>query len=379
MSTHWSVLRQFFSLLRAGLGIEPADCRLFLCQKEVDWPSIFRLSEEQTVVAVVWDGMLTLPKELHPKKDLFYQWLVKVLAVEKSNERMNIVLPEVLERLAALHLPVVLLKGQGTGALYPNPLHRQCGDIDIYPGRRGYDILQRALPGLGFLPKNNSTKHAEHVYKGILVENHRYVALFFSPVHARRLEQLVEEWYPQGLSSRLVSGNAVNLPPSWFEGLFAVIHFAFHLHLEGVGLRHLCDWHLIMQQQLMDRKRYESGLRRLGLCRMEKIMRELCDRLLGKEENAWEQGEYCGSSSFVFSPLARKVFDAMCEGGNFGQYGDDFGDHSSASNGGGYWRTLWRLFRHDVERGKRFFRLFPGEAMLAPFFRAGGYILRAGK
>lgn len=356
----------FFELLRAGMEGKTANPQLFLSENNINWNVLYQFSIEQTVVAVVWDGMLTLPKELHPDKELFYHWLSKVLSIEKLNKRMNKVCLELIKNIEDAGIAVTLLKGQGIGILYPEPLHRQCGDIDLYSGKKGYTALLHMTSLLG-APQRRSRKHVEYLYEGIPLEIHRYIAFFFSPLHAKRLEKIVKSWYPEEQVSKIIEGKKVKVPPSWFEALFGVIHFASHLHLEGVGLRHLCDWIVIIRQKDLDRERYETGLHKLGLSKMALVMEELSEKI-------WTGNETIEK----LSPIAQKVLHAICEGGNFGHYKTNARNHLYASEGGGYWKTLFRLSIHDLKRGNQFFSLFPSEAFLAPFFRIGGYIRRKG-
>lgn len=380
------IFRLFFALLRAGLFGKPADCRLFLHLEKREWEEVYRLSVEQAVTGVVWDGLLTLPKEQQPHKSLWYKWLGRVLRIEKENEQLNEMLPVVLKLLSGIGLPlgerevpVALLKGQGTAALYRNPLRRIPGDIDVYAGDC-YGTLEQFLQRdeSPFERVGCSTKHTTYLYAGVSVENHRYVALFFCPWLTWRLRRLVREWFPKELKVREIAVPGIGksevwVAPAWFEALFAVIHFRAHLHLEGVGWRQLCDWWLIRCQLSLEgeaseqRFRYERGLRLLGLVRMEEVMEEVFEKLLLRNERPES-----------LSPWARKVCKEMAEGGNFGHHAADAHDHSHAWQKG-FWRTLWNLWLHDVSRSVRFFYLFPGEAVFSPFFRIGGYIRRRGR
>lgn len=372
--------QQFFALLRAGLGIEVTDGNLFSVREKVDWETLFRMAKEQTITAIIWDGIMSLPENLYPPKTLWYQWLGNVLKIEKSNEYLNTILPEILERAAGAGIrmedgvmPITLLKGQGTAAVYPNPLHRSPGDVDIYAGN-GYKLLEKNLPKMGFRRIGHSTKHAEYEYKGIIVENHRYTALFFCPWLAWRLKKLVVEWFPEELTVRKIGTEETLVAPLWFEALFGVIHFRTHLHLEGVGWRQLCDWWLLKQRLTSeDNKlqteyaRYEKGLHKLKLIRIETLMEELFSILVLQNKNIGD-----------LSPTTLEVYKEMMSGGNFGHYAKDAHNHSFAYQTG-FWKGAYNLALHDIRRSKKFFSLFPEEVLFSPLFRIGGYLKRKGK
>ena len=89
------------------------------------WNLVFRLSGRQTVTGIVFDGICRLPEDLQPSPAIFAQWVVAVDRIEGSNERMNDVLKSLVKLFADNGLSPVLQKGQGVGALYPEPLHRE--------------------------------------------------------------------------------------------------------------------------------------------------------------------------------------------------------------------------------------------------------------
>lgn len=337
---------------------------------ETDWEKVLELARKQAVVAVAWDGLQTLPRELRPEKDLYYKWLACTLETEHTNVRLNAAVKELDSLLTdELKWPYVLLKGQGTAAVYPHPEHRTGGDIDFYAGRKEAKKLDAILVSKGFSPISHSTKHTEYFCKDVVVENHYLIALFFWPGNAWKLSELVKEWFPSGVVSRqIVAENgskfSAPVPPAWFEALFAVIHFSTHLRLEGVGLRHLCDWYLLTHRSDLDRDRYSQGLHLLGLAYMAATLERLSAVLLeGKPMRLMR--------------VEQKVEQAIWNGGNFGLHAADAYDHTFAS-AGGFWRVMARLFLHDLRRSFSFFRLAPMECLLTPFFRVGGYLRRRG-
>lgn len=337
---------------------------------EANWESLYSLARQQAVAAIAWDGLLTLPKELHPEKKLFYQWFSCVLETERANQKVNATLKELDDLMAnKFHMPYICLKGQGTATLYPHPEHRSCGDIDFYAGRKTAKELDDLLERNGFRAESHSTKHTKYDFHSVNVENHYMVSLFFWPGNTWKLDRLVKEWFPNGIVFRAMQTRKdgsfpIPIAPPWFEALFSVIHFSSHLRLEGVGLRHLCDWYLLARQPGLDIDRYSQGLHILGLAYMASTMERLARSLLeGKDVR--------------LSRMEQKVEQAIWEGGNFGHYAKDAHDHSFASSGG-FLKVMLRLFAHDVRRSYCFFRLAPMECLLSPLFRMGGYVRRKG-
>ena len=119
-------------LLRAGLWERNPMDEGFPLLGDEEWEQVFKMSGRQTVSGIVFDGICRLPDEFQPSQAAFAKWVVAVDRIERSNERMNVILKELTGIFVSGGLRPVLQKGQGVAALYPTPLHRECGDIDFY-------------------------------------------------------------------------------------------------------------------------------------------------------------------------------------------------------------------------------------------------------
>lgn len=136
----------FLVLLRAGLwGKFPENRGLFPLEEE-EWERVFAMSRRQSVSGMVFDGICLLPETLQPSPAAFAKWIVIADAIEKFSGRMNAALKELTVLFVSEGLRPVLQKGQGVAALYPEPSHRECGDIDFYfPERQ--PLRQAPRPG----------------------------------------------------------------------------------------------------------------------------------------------------------------------------------------------------------------------------------------
>ena len=115
--------------LRAVLFGEKLDASDFA---EADWKSIFQLADEQTVSALLLDGMSLLPSEciaisLGDK----LKRIAAMQRIEQMNRLHRKVIVKIDQALKSEGVPVVFMKGQTTALRYPNPLHRTPGDIDF--------------------------------------------------------------------------------------------------------------------------------------------------------------------------------------------------------------------------------------------------------
>ena len=99
--------------------------------------------------------------------------------------------------LAHCSFDTCILKGQGNALLYPNPLWRTPGDIDVWTktkseGRCNKDDVRKVIE---FVQEKNPKEKVcyHHVdygeYEGVEVEMHYRPSFMFNPVHNCRLQQ----------------------------------------------------------------------------------------------------------------------------------------------------------------------------------------------
>ena len=162
----------FFSLVRAGLWNTPADAALFRGLTPAQWQELHRLAHTQSLLAVVFDGLNTLPADLRPPRPLYLQWAAQTLQIEQANDRLDRMIVRLDRLYTDAGLRPVLLKGQGMAACYRQPRHRQCGDIDVYLGKDGQPRANRLLLEAGAQETGEeSDKHASYELDGVHVEN----------------------------------------------------------------------------------------------------------------------------------------------------------------------------------------------------------------
>lgn len=240
LSIHDITSRRFFALLRAGLFGTPVDASLF--EGEVDWKQIMQLAEEQTVVALVFDGIGLLPKTCVPEKSVLFRWLGKTAYIEKANRSLNEGIVEVARRYNAAGLQPVLLKGQGIGQYYRNPLHRNPGDIDLYfpEGIDAPNRLAATWQGVAF--HEATAHHVAFSWKDFVVENHLSYFNFYCPSNQKHWEE-VKRLVPLTVGESLQIGDcSIPVPSPQMNALYIFLHLWHHCQQKGIGIRHVCDW-----------------------------------------------------------------------------------------------------------------------------------------
>lgn len=344
----------FFSLVRSGLWGTTADVALFERLTPANWKDIHRMAYTQSLMAVVFDGLNTLPSELRPPHPLYLKWAAYVLKVEQANDHLN----RMVERLDRLYtdadLHPVLLKGQGMAACYRNPRHRQCGDIDIYIGKEGQKQANTLLIKVGACEDGEeSFKHASYKLDGIHIENHRIINRLNNPIANRHFERLVCEWYPQGAERHI----GMPTPPPTFNAIYIFLHAFLHFLNAGIGLRQLCDWCCLLHARQADigSDRLVRDLRRLGLLRAARAFGYICVTRLGLPSR------YLPFDTAGSKRLGERLVDEIFATGNFGKH-----DSRTTPRPEGYWRGKWYSFCRATSRVIRLYDYAHIEAFLYP-------------
>lgn len=231
----------FFHLLRAAIGTGPFFERP---RTSDEWRALYRLSVIQGVTAVAFDFVKTLPKSEAPNIALLMEWLSAATAVEQTMRRMQITAEEFAEEMKKREIPVIVLKGMAFAQYYPNPLFRECGDLDCYMmGKKEEGDL--AAVELGGKVEEAGYKHSHLFYKGLTIENHRFFTDFDNTPTGILTEQALGELM---LEEHTYLGNSkLRCPSANFNALFLLKHAQGHFMDEGIRMRHVLDWALFLK------------------------------------------------------------------------------------------------------------------------------------
>ena len=233
----------FFYLLRAAIGTGPFFERP---RTSDEWRAMYRLSVVQGVTAVVFDFVKTLPKSEAPDRALLMEWLSAATSVEQTMRRMQVTAEAFAEEMNKREIPVVVLKGMAFAQYYPNPLFRECGDLDCYMmGKKEEGDL--AAVELGGKVEEAGYKHSHLFYKGLTIENHRFFTDFDNTPTGILTEQALGELM---LEEHTYLGNSkLRCPSANFNALFLLKHAQGHFMDEGIRMRHVLDWALFLRKK----------------------------------------------------------------------------------------------------------------------------------
>ena len=356
---------QFLELLRAGLWAVASDSEIFN-PDSTDWRAILRIAKEQTMLAVVADGIETLPKELWPPKEVMMKLAMMRLKIEQTHALLNSTIAQIVQALDAQGVPSVLLKGQGIAQNYLRPESRTCGDIDLYTGHDGYqkafEIIESLHEGRAHKEAAEWEHHMHTDLNGVEVEIHRKASF----LEGKRIDDNFQEWTRRTLDEQFGTdglevwnnaGTHVALAPVTYNAFFILHHAVRHMTTEGVGFRQICDWTMLLHKCHAQVDVEQLG-RKLKELHMETIWKEfgrLVVNFLGLPASELPLAPVDLRPTRTTYKLLQHIFIS----GNFGHFDANGCDRSKAP----YLVKKWRSFTFQSRRLMKLFGLFPGYSL----------------
>ena len=280
--------QQFLNLLQSGLWQQEACADLF--RETTDWSELFRLSKEQSVVGIVYDGMLTLPRECKPSRAFLMNWQAQVSYIEDVNRSQIQTLLNVHKMYCEQNATPVLLLGQSVALSYPQPLHRDCGDVDWFLSKDDYSRINQWLieNNVADSDREETTLQMEYHFEGQIIENHRTCINLYRFSARKYLQKLTEKWFALRTSRVVIDGEEILVPPTELNAVLLLYHVVKRLLGRGVTARHLCDWCVFMHARCeeMDVNLLSEYIKGFHLEDMWNVFGRMAIKHLGLPENS---------------------------------------------------------------------------------------------
>lgn len=345
-------------LLQSALWNKP--CKTIIPKD--DWKEIMHFARIQTLYGLMPDALQNLNKEQYPPTSIKMQIISKMLQVEMANKKMNEELLGFVRELEKRNIPYILLKGQGVGTYYPNPLHRIPGDIDLYIPLHFYAEANECMKTYGGEKTDESRHHIDYIARGITWELHHSILYFQSNKRNHLFMQLVNKALNDYPTYVTINDENVRVLPPTMNVALLLSHILDHFLCQGIGLRQLCDYALVLkgENERIDKNQLLQILRQLSLTRAYQVFGQLCVDYLG-----------LSSEKLMINPtkrdklMARNVIEDCMKGGNFGK--EDHKGRDSFTNTISYYiRFFLRLIK--------FGSICPSEAILWPILKLQRFV-----
>lgn len=324
-----------------------------------DWEVIYSFADKQKIIGICDPSY----SDVKIERDILMRWIAVVQQIRNESALLNQRTAELYQLLKEAGFRCCILKGQGNAMLYPDPLKRMPGDIDVWIDADEKTISEYVKTK--FPNAQNSFKHIKFpVFPDIPVDIHCTPLKFRHPVYQRRLQKWIKENKDEQFKHHVrLTGTDVDIavPTARFNVVYQLGHILTHLFDEGIGLRHLVDYYYLLKQlegiSETEKEQIREDWKELGLIRLAHAIMWIEHEVLGlPQDNLIESPD---------SRLGRKILKDVLEGGNFGKY-----SHRMENVGRGRFTKRMATFRRLIS----FMPYFPGEIFFRLIARTKGLI-----
>lgn len=342
------------------------------------WMQLLKQAQQQALLGVTYEAIERLPTEERPPFAVLAEWFALTQKIEQINTHQSKWCEKAENNFGKAGFAACVLKGQSIAHLYPQPLRRQCGDIDIWlvpkeslDEKRGIkdslDIRRKKIVNYvhRFSPNEKPVYH--HIdfnrAKKVSVEVHFTPSWMNNPFDNIRLQR----WFTK--QSRSIFNThrdnkegekptKFTIPTSAFNMVYILLHIYRHIFSEGVGLRQVMDYYFVVKNFMkesteVERQTLIQDLKELHLFSFAQAVMYVLEKVfelprtdMPCEPNK-EKGEF--------------LLDEIMLAGNFGQYDERFNHNFNDGS--------WKAFVIHSKRNLRFIKHYPREVICSPFFK----------
>lgn len=354
----------FFELLQVAVGTRE---RLSCCPDAAEWNRIQDLAVKQTLVGVLMDGLDRLPAEQRPPKSFLLKWIGLTQYIEQQNAVMDIRTREVVSGLENDGFRCAVLKGRGLAQLYPNPMRRQSGDIDVWvlPNIPSESLDARRVRVVNYLRQKGVKGRVVYHNMPMTLADGTEVEVHFTPSWMncwftnRRLQRWFHEYGKQCSEAQPSRELGYRIPSAEFNKVFVLQHIYRHLIVGGIGLRQLMDYFYVLKNSEDDGSS-QKVLQRLHLLKFAKALMWVLGEVFGLEQER-----------MLTTPVEKEgrfLLEEVMRAGNFGHYDDRIVVPQNETKLHGFFRNSRQAFR--------LINHYPEEVIWSPLFRAWHYVWR---
>lgn len=307
-----------------------------------EWQQLYKVSEDHSIIGLMFGGIERLPKNQLPPMDLLMDWLGQTEYQKSEKDIFDGVLAEFIEFMTSEDIPYVVFKGSAVAAMYPNPQLRTIGDVDFYVPpvafERCVDTLEQKL-NVSIL-KSDVDKHYSFDWKELHFEMHYQMETFGCDKHQEYFNHLIDSYLGEINCFVDIKGHALPILKPTLDLILVYKHWMNHYIGEGVGLRQTTDLAVLVAayQDKIDISELRSYLHGIGYLNGFDAMLALVDRYYDVK---WPDYGSLKSSDYRY---ADRMMAEIMQNGNFGRSGYKYKDGSKKRA-----ETTLRFFRHCAQ------------------------------
>ena len=353
----------FYELIQVALG------RIICLSRTpsaAEWQDLYALAKKQSLVGVCFSGVQRLKaQQQEPPEMLYLTWMGLAAKIQQRNEVVNRQCVELQERFVADGMMSCILKGQAVATFYPPDLRslRQSGDIDVWIKGSMDEVVRYANSVVPSDEINEQHVHF-HVYDNTEVELHYVPAILHAPLANRWLQKFFAEEAAACWDNVVsISGGVeyLNTVTIRFNLVYLLAHMYRHLFGDGVGLRQLMDYYVVLMHAIQnDKKDIMLWVERTGMKSFAAAVMWIMQRVFGMATELM----ICEPDS----NLGKFLLDEIAEAGNMGNHETRFAKGTNES----HWHRFWRVNYQNV----RLIRFSFSEVVWTPLWRIKNFIWR---
>jgi len=235
----------FFELIQIALGTRDVLSRV---PSADEWKQIYNEAQRQAVTGVAVEGLDKLPLEQRPNQMMVLEWIGMAEMIRQRNLVLNKRSTEIQQTFTKAGFRSCILKGQGNARMYPNPVSRMPGDIDVWvDGERS--AINEFVDGL-VEEAHKGYKDVAFHFNDVEVEAHYFPTYLNSFSKNKRLQRYIEENRDRQFTNvtELDGGGRIYVPTDDFNVVYQMCHLYHHFFCEGIGLRHFVDYYFLLKR-----------------------------------------------------------------------------------------------------------------------------------
>lgn len=286
-----------------------------------EWQQIFRDSKRHGVTTLTLNSISRLPDGMLPPTQLLATWIAEAERTRRANIRVNNAIHSLQEAMRHHGLPApTIMKGQGIAALYPDPMSRQPGDIDICLSGHRPAMLKTFIRENNLKVKGSPDRSRHFIWQGVEVEIHPRLLDIHAPASLRRLKTELSLEPRTGISIHTDPDSGakteIRVPTPEINLLLLSAHILKHAMARGIGLRQICDLAVASRQlsPMVDRQLMQRAIDAAGLARWTNRIYSLLHFRLGLPADALP------ADGITLSPRKTdSLMHTILNSGNFGR------------------------------------------------------------
>lgn len=245
--------------------------------------------------------------------------------------------------------------------LYPNPLLRSCGDIDLFfPTKGEYEQANQWAKSKGYKLQGESIYEQAYRRGRTMVENHLYLTYFGISKYDERLSAVIDNIHNSNEWAYVtIEGSRYRTLPKDLNAVYIFHHILHHFSYLGIGFRQICDWLLFLRHhsQSLDLELFNHYAEQFELLEPMRLFALMASEYLDFPSDAFP---FTLPQDDRSKGLALLLLEDTFVGGNFGF------EHFKGKKFDSIWGRRWFMFKRTTLRSLRVGAISPEHIRMIP-------------